>query len=59
MCWSNQRRRRIVLIESVSDMLPVQSGVPQESVLGPCLIIMFIKSLDTKLNSKIFKFAEL
>ena len=41
-----------------SDWLPVKSGVPQGSVLGPLLFTVFINDIDDNVGSHILKFAD-
>ena len=56
--WLSDRRQRVVINGVSSDWTPIVSGVPQGSVLGPLLFIIYINDIDCGLISKISKFAD-
>jgi hypothetical protein len=47
-----------VLENTFSDTIPVTSGVPQGSVLGPCLFHFFINDLPDNIRSNVTLFAD-
>jgi len=56
--WLCGRRQKVSISKESSSWQDVTSGVPQGSVLGPVLFIIYINDLETDLLSKIGKFAD-
>ena len=56
--WLKDRRQRVVVDGEVSSWKPVLSGVPQGSVLGPILCVIYINDLEEVVTGNIFKFAD-
>ena len=56
--WLTSRKQRVVINGTSSCWLDVKSGVPQGSVLGPILFLIYINDLDDGLLCKVSKFAD-
>ena len=56
--WLTDRRQRIVVDGEVSSWKSVLSGVPQGSLLGPILFLVYIDDLEEGVTGNILKFAD-
>ena len=56
--WLEGRNQRVVINGRYSDWTYITSGVPQGSVLGPTLFLMFINDLEDGVQSTVLKFAD-
>ena len=56
--WLIGRKQRVVLNGEESDWTDVTSGVPQGSVLGPLLFILYANDLELGIDCRVFKFAD-
>ena len=56
--WLSGRSQQVVLDGQASDPVPVLSSVPQGSVLGPILFLIFINDLPDNIKSSVRLFAE-
>ena len=56
--WLTDRRQMVVVDGEVSSWKSVLNGVPQGSVLGPVLFLVYINDLEEEVTGKILKFAD-
>lgn len=56
--WLTTRKQRVVLANNNAEWRDVLSGVPQGSVLGPLLFVIFINDLATNLHNEIRMYAD-
>ena len=56
--WLTHRRQRVIVDGEISNWKSVLSGIPQGSVLGPILFLIYINDLEDDISSKVLKFAD-
>ena len=56
--YLSSRKQRVVYANSTSDWLSINAGVPQGSILGPLLFLIYINDIIDNINCKIRLFAD-
>ena len=56
--YLSNRTQRVVLNGSYSEYFIIKSGVPQGSVLGPLLFLIYINDLENNIKSNLIFFAD-
>ena len=56
--YLSNRKQRVVLNGFSSDYFSIEAGVPQGSVLGPLLFLIYINDLEVNIKSKVNFFAD-
>lgn len=56
--WLTKRNQRVILENHASNKVPVKSGVPQGTVLGPLMFLLYINDISNNISSTIRLFAD-
>ena len=56
--WLTQRSQRVVLDNSSSNYVQVESGVPQGTVLGPIMFLLYINDINVGISSSLRLFVD-
>ena len=58
LAWLSHRFQRVVVDGHTSNSCPVLSGIPQGSVLSPCLFLIYINDMPDTHKSNVRLFAD-
>ena len=62
LCWLTDhlgnRKQRVVFPGGISDWTDIKAGVPQGSILGPLLFLLYINNIVEDIHSSIRRFAD-
>ena len=58
MAYTQKTESNIIVDGEISNWKSVLSGVPQGSVLGPILFLIYINDLEDDISSKVLKFSD-
>ena len=56
--WFNDRKQRVVINGKCSGWSEISSGVPQGSILGPILFVIYINDIENEICGNILQFAD-
>ena len=56
--YLSHRRQRVVIKGQQSDLIEIECGVPQGSILGPLLFLIYINDLPDNLSTQVYMFAD-
>ena len=56
--WLTKRNQQVTLENHGSSKLPVKSGVPQGTVLGPLMFLLYINDINENISSTVRLFAD-
>ena len=54
----SDRRQRVVVDDAASEWIPIISGVPQGSVLGPFVFILYTREMFELVENRLFAYAD-
>lgn len=56
--YLSNRKQRVIIPGGSSNWIPIQAGVPQGSILGPLLFLIYINDIVLNINSTVRLFAD-